>query len=771
MTITSWREPDPGLYPRSMRVAYCRPGQDSWPFPDGAPAGWTVATFPDAAALEECLRDQPFDAALVRLTSDPSVLTETLSRLRVVAPGLPVVIAAADDQESDAAAAVTAGAADYWLEAMSALRLRTSLEQAALRRRASAAQQARDEALERVDDAVVVTDADERIVYWNQAASRLYGYEYQEVVGRLLPDTLSPLWLDAETRRKAWQSVAAHGLWLGETTHTRRDGAPTRVSVELSVARDGRGRRAGLLLVSRPAAASPALPPAGRRDPRDARVFLESILNSVADPIIVKDREHRYLLVNDAACAMLRRPREDLLGRSIREHAKAEEAEIFIRQDDLVFETGKEHVNEELFTDAEGTPHILIAKKTLGHGADGEPVVVNVIRDVTEKMKSVEDLKRSQEQLHHAQKLEAVGRLAGGVAHDFNNILTAIVGCAGIILESLPPGHPCREEADEIRRAGEQAAALTRQLLTFARREDVLPRVLDLREVFGAMRKMLQRILPADIELEMSIPDRLGSVRVDQGQAEQVLLNLAVNAGDAMPEGGRVSIMLADAPEGGGGLAGPCVCLSVSDDGVGMDESTRARIFEPFFTTKSAGVGLGLATVRDAVACGGGAVAVESAPQRGATFRVFWPLCAESPAASRGDSPAGPRRAPRAARLLVVEDDDVVRRFVVRSLEREGYSVLTAADGAEALRISDAHEGAFDAVIVDVVLPRVRGTDVVARLRARQPTARVLFVSGYRPAEGALPPGPDGRALFLAKPFTGAALAEKVRELLEPALP
>ena len=760
------------LKSRGMRVAYCRPGTDAWPAADGPPAGWTVAPFSDAAALEECLRDQPFDAALVRLPSDPRLLTETLSRLRVAAPGLPVVVAAADDQESDAAAAVVAGAADYWLEAMSALRLRTSLEQAAFRRRASAAQQARDEALERVDDAVVVTDVAERIVYWNQAASRLYGYEYPEVVGRLLPDTLSPLWLDTETRLKAWRSVAAHGVWLGETTHTRRDGEPTRVSVEISAARDGRGRRAGLLLVARPAAGvvpPPAL--AQRRDPHDARVFLESILNSVADPIIVKDREHRYLLVNDAACALLGRPRQELLGRAVRDFVRIEQAEVFMRQDDLVFETGKENVNEELFTDAAGLTHVLITKKTIGRDPDGRAVLVSAIRDVTEKVKAVEDLKRSQEQLHHAQKLEAVGRLAGGVAHDFNNILTAIVGCAGMMLESLPPGHPCREEADEIRRAGEQAASLTRQLLTFSRREDALPRVLDLRVVFGEMRRMLQRLLPADIELEMSVPDRLGAVRMDQGQAEQVLLNLVVNAGDAMPDGGRVRVVLADAPDGGGGLAGPCVCLSVADTGVGMDESTRSRIFEPFFTTKPTGVGLGLATVRDAVARGGGAVAVESAPGRGAIFRVYWPLCADAPDASGADVPAGSRRAARSARLLVVEDDDVVRRFVVRSLEREGYSVTTAADGAEALRLGEAHEGAFDAVIVDVVLPRVRGTEVVARLRARQPAARILFMSGYRTEESALPKDSDGRVSFLAKPFTGAALADKVRELLELALP
>jgi signal transduction histidine kinase/CheY-like chemotaxis protein len=447
------------------------------------------------------------------------------------------------------------------------------------------------------------------------------------------------------------------------------------------------------------------------------------------------------------------------------------QAEVFMREDDLLFENGKEIVNEQLFTDSRGLTRVLITKKTLGRGADGRPVLVGVSRDVTELVKVVDDLKRSQEQLHQAQKLEAIGRLAGGVAHDFNNILTAIIGCAGIILESLPPGHTCREEADEIRRAGEQAATLTRQLLTFARRDDSPPRVLDLREVYGEMRRMLQRLLPADIELEMAIPDQLGAVRMDQGQAEQVLLNLVVNAGDAMPDGGRISVALADAPDGGGGLAGPCVCLSVADTGVGMDESTRAKIFEPFFTTKTLGVGLGLANVRDAVARGGGAVLVESSPQRGAVFRVYWPLCADVPDASGADAPEAPPRAARSARLLVVEDDDVVRRFVVRSLEREGYSVLTAADGVEALHLSDAHEGSIDAVIVDVVLPRMRGTEVVARLRARQPLARVLFVSGYRTEEKALPVGPDGRVRFLAKPFTGAMLAEKVRELLEPSLP
>ena len=290
---------------------------------------------------------------------------------------------------------------------------------------------------------------------------------------------------------------------------------------------------------------------------------------------------------------------------------------------------------------------------------------------------------------------------------------------------------------------------------------------MDLREAFGRMRKMLARLLPADIDLEVSIPERLGAVRIDPGQAEQVLLNLVINAGDAMPDGGTVSVVLSDA-SGGGGLSGPCVRLSVSDTGAGMDDSTRARIFEPFFTTKACGVGLGLAIVREIAVRGGGAVAVESAPGRGSNFSVFWPSCGEAPERDGCSAPSVSNRAPRLARVLVVEDDDAVRRFAVRCLERAGYDVMVAADCAEAVRLSDAHEGEFDVLVVDVALPRMRGTELAPRLRPRQPTARVLFISGYRVEEGALPRGADGRTSFLPKPFTGAELAEKVGELVAP---
>jgi PAS domain S-box-containing protein len=557
--------------------------------------------------------------------------------------------------------------------------------------------------------------------------------------------------------------VAARGVWLGDATHARADGAPVAVTVELSSVRDGRGRRAGLLHVARPAVAMRASVPAAEgRDPRDARQFFERLLNAVADPIFVKDRDHRMLMVNDAMCALTGHTREEMLGHIDYDFTPPEEAEVFHRIDDLVFETGKETVNEEVVTDAKGVMHVLVTKKTLARDADGRPVLVGVIRDVTEMSRTREDLVRSKEQLRHAQKLEAIGRLAGGVAHDFNNILTAIVGCAGILLEALPPGHPCREEADDIRRAGEQASSLTRQLLSFSRREQGLARVVDLRETLGGMRKMLQRLLPADIDLEVTIPDRLPCVRVDPSQAEQVLLNLVVNAGDAMPDGGRITVRL-DAVAG----AQARVRLTVTDEGVGMDEGTRRRIFEPFFTTKSAGTGLGLATVRDIVLREGGTVEVDSEPGRGSTFVVSWPACDEAADARSSSGPSATRRAPRRARVLVVEDDDAVRRFSVRGLERAGYDVLTAADGVEALRISDSNEGLFDVVVIDLVLPKMHGVDVASRLRGRQPTARVLFISGYRAEEGSLPRGADGKVCFLPKPFTAAMLAERVGQLVD----
>ena len=488
--------------------------------------------------------------------------------------------------------------------------------------------------------------------------------------------------------------------------------------------------------------------------------FLESLIDSVADPIFVKDREHRWVLFNDAFVALLGRPRAKLLGRSDYEFFPKAQADVFWRQDELVFESGREDANEETLTDSLGRTHVLVTKKSLWTSASGKKYLIGAIRDITEVVAAADDVKRSEERLHRAERLETIGYLAGGVAHDFNNLLTAISGCAGLLLDSLPADHPSRVDAEDIRRAGERAAALTSRLLSFSRRPGALPRPVDLREIVKGMREMLRRLLPPDVELESVFPRKLSAIRVDPGLVEQVLLNLVVNAGEALPRGGRVRVEISLAPKGGAGILGACARLTVRDDGAGMNEKTRARVFEPFFTTKESGSGLGLSTVKETVRRSQGGVTVESAPGQGAAFHVFWPLVAEKADAARAEAPAGARgpSTPRGS-ALVVDDDDAVRRFSVRCLEREGYEVLSACDPAEALAIADANEGLFGLIVIDVIMPRMRGPELAERLLGRQPGARILYTSGRRREDCGIP---DGFADFLAKPFTASDLVEMV---------
>lgn len=474
--------------------------------------------------------------------------------------------------------------------------------------------------------------------------------------------------------------------------------------------------------------------------------FLESLIDSVADPIFIKNRDHRWVLFNQAFVALLGRPRERLLGKSDYDFFPKAQADVFRRQDELVFETGRENVNEEILTDAEGRTHVLITKKNRWTSPDGEKFLVGVIRDITAVVGAADDARLSKERLHRAQKLETMGYLAGGVAHDFNNLLTAIRGSADLLLEDLPKDHPCRDEAEEIRRAVERAAALTASLLSVSRRPGGMARPVDLRESAKDMQEMLRRLLPSGVKLTVILPEKLAAIRIDPGLVEQVLLNLVVNAGEALPKGGRVTIELADAPNGGAGVLGPCARLTVRDDGVGMTEKVRSRIFEPFFTTKENGSGLGLSTVAETVRRSAGGVAVESVAGKETAFHVYWPLAAET-----GKS---------GGRALVVDDDEAVRCFMVRCLESEGYEVLSASEPAEALRIADANEGLFDLLVIDVVMPRMRGPELASRLRSRQPEARVLFTSGRRREDCGLPK--DGGSDFLAKPFTAGDLIESV---------
>jgi signal transduction histidine kinase/DNA-binding NarL/FixJ family response regulator len=426
--------------------------------------------------------------------------------------------------------------------------------------------------------------------------------------------------------------------------------------------------------------------------------------------------------------------------------------------------------------------------------------------DLTDLKRADEALRTSEDQLRQAQKMDAVGKLAGGIAHDFNNLLMVIRGDGDLILRRLPPNHPLRKNAEGIREAADQAATLTRQLLAFSRKQVLAPKVLDLNGIVAGMQTMLQRLIGETINL-VTVPEAtLGRVKADPGQIEQVIMNLAVNARDAMQDGGRLmirttNVRAGEAPPLPGAAsppAGPHVLLEVSDSGTGMDANTQAHLFEPFFTTKEPGkgTGLGLSTVYGIVEQSGGSVTVETELGRGTTFRIYLPQVEASAPAAPAAAPAArpapaaappaPAREPvraavaplepaivsevvpqRAETILLVEDALRVRAVVREILEMNGYNILEARHGVEALEISERHRGPIHLMVTDVVMPQMSGRELAQRLQPLRPDMKVLYMSGYTD-DAIVRHGVLGAGIaFLAKPFTPDALALKVREVLE----
>jgi len=389
----------------------------------------------------------------------------------------------------------------------------------------------------------------------------------------------------------------------------------------------------------------------------------------------------------------------------------------------------------------------------------------------------ITEARRLEEQFRQAQKMEAVGRLAGGVAHDFNNLLSVIIGYSELARDTTADGAAVRKHLDQIKQAGERAASLTRQLLAFSRQQVLEPKVLNLNGVVHNVSKMLLRLIGEDITLSLKPGEPLGSVRADLGQIEQVLMNLAVNARDSMPEGGKIAIETANveldetyAKQHPSVRSGSYVMLSFSDTGCGMDAKTKSRIFEPFFTTKGPGkgTGLGLSTVYGIVKQSGGYIWAYSEPKRGATFKVYLP---------RVDGPAETLASERpnlvfdrgTEAVLLVEDDDSLRALTAELLRGVGYTVLEATDGNAAIEIAEQHRNSIDLVLTDVIMPGLSGGDLIVHLRRLQPRLPVLFMSGYASdlISHAGVPEPDRSVLH--KPFTRRSLLTKVRSVLDEA--
>jgi PAS domain S-box-containing protein len=404
-------------------------------------------------------------------------------------------------------------------------------------------------------------------------------------------------------------------------------------------------------------------------------------------------------------------------------------------------------------------------------GPDGDIVgVVGMARDVTDQVTRAHELADAREQLRQAQRLDALGQLAGGVAHDFNNLLTIIMTYAEILKEDAEPGSDNARSIDEIRLASDRAAALTRQLLAFGRRQVLQPRATDLNETVREVESMLRRVLPPDVIVGTNLSSSLGLVMADPGQIEQVLINLAINARDAMPDGGHLTFGTAnvDRTDERSGMKGPHVVVTVTDTGTGMSPETKARIFEPFFTTKGLGkgTGLGLATVHGIVEQSGGRVTLDSAVGRGTVFHIRLPVhvptTAASPTAETGTDPA----LGGSETILLVDDNEELRRVVKRMLSRAGYDVVEAASGAAALAHLD-RGGRVHLVLTDVMMPDMNGRAVVEAVRQRHRAVRLLLMSGYNYDQALRGMAQRGDVDFIEKPFTAETLLRRLRDLLE----
>lgn len=506
---------------------------------------------------------------------------------------------------------------------------------------------------------------------------------------------------------------------------------------------------------------------------KEGQALLQAIVDHAPALIHVKDLEGRYLLVNHHLAETLGREPAAILGKTDYELLARALADAQ-RSVDLRVSGGS--VVECEVADNDGGRVFFEVKAPLTDAAGRIYATCGIATDITERKRADAALRRTEEQLRQAQKMEAIGNLAGGVAHDFNNLLTVILSYGTLLAQDMGQGDRRRADLEEIIGAAQRAADLTRQLLAFGRKQILQPRVINLNDCVAGIEKMLRRLIGEDIELAFVLAPQLGSVLVDPGQAEQIVVNLAVNSRDAMPAGGKLTIETANvelderyAAEHLGVSAGPHVMLAVSDTGVGMDAATQARMFEPFFTTKGQGrgTGLGLATVFGIVRQSGGHIWVYSEVGEGTAIKSYFPRVSGVATEARAPAPTLTEVGGGNETVLLVEDDERVRALVRTILARLGYHVLEAQSGGDALLISEQHPATIDLLLTDVVMPRLSGRQLAERLSLSRPSMRVLYMSGYTDNSivhhGVL----DSGVAFLEKPITPEKLARKVREVLD----
>jgi two-component system cell cycle sensor histidine kinase/response regulator CckA len=514
-----------------------------------------------------------------------------------------------------------------------------------------------------------------------------------------------------------------------------------------------------------------------RRQLSEQEQMFRLITESAEDLITVVDR-HGNRLYDSPGYYRLGYSHEELQGNPIDEQIHPDDREKLVAARADTFEKGATGRVEHRFLRKDGEWRTLesTGSPIRNHRGEIEKVVI-VSRDITERKRAEERLLRQDEQLRQAQKMEAVGRLSGGIAHDFNNLLAVIIGYSESIEESIGPNEPLHKSAEEIRKAGERASALTHQLLAFSRQQVLQPRILDLNVLVSDMGTMLRRLIGTHIELSTSLTPELGRVKADQSQIEQVIVNLVVNARDAMPEGGSLVIETSNLDlkgDLGSSLPflppGPYVLLTVKDTGVGMDENTQRHIFEPFFTTKGTGkgTGLGLATVYGVVKQSGGGVAVDSEPGKGSTFRIYLPQAGESTVASVQDE-KGKKESLGTGTILLVEDELALLNLTAERLTVCGYNVLAARDGVEAVELARSFTGPIHLLLTDIVMPRMGGMTLARTLSQLRPGIRIMFMTGHAEREATPHDSLFPASEAIQKPFNHEQLILRVRQALETA--
>lgn len=623
--------------------------------------------------------------------------------------------------------------------------------------------------LDSLSESVVVTDFDETIIFWNRGAEELYGFQSAETLGHPYRQFAGGRTPDASPS-VVRKEILARGKWSGEHWQIRKDGSRFWSDTHISILRDTQGQPAGFIgidydITKRKQAIDELL---------ITRQSYQDVINTISEAIYIQDPSGPFIEVNEGAARMYRCPRDYLIGKTPADVAAPGKNDLndLAAKSSEVFETGKPISFEFWAVRADG--EVFLKEVVVNKGRYfGKDVLIATARDQTDKIRAATEKDQLQAQLTHALKMESVGRLAGGVAHDFNNMLGIILGNADIALESLKQTDPLHDELQEIKNAAHRSADLTRQLLAFARRQPVNPKVLELNSAIQATIKMLRRLIDENIRIHWEPGDAPSTVIIDPSQLDQILINLCVNARDAIGNTGNITlhttaveIRKEDCAQFFEASPGNYAVLMIDDTGCGMTPDIMEHIFEPFFTTKAEGegTGLGLATVYGIVHQNHGFIHVESEAGRGTSFQIYLPRYFGEDQREYAD--VLDFRPGLQESILLVEDEPGILMITAKMLDRLGFKVITAGSGKEALALAEQPGTKLDLLVTDVIMPILNGWDLYGALAKTRPGLKALFMSGYT-AQVLENKRTSGRQPhFIQKPFTFHQLSVAVNQAL-----